>query len=154
MTAYIVINIRGTVNIPHGVKKTLKYLNLETRYRATIISDNKINQGMLLKAKEHLAWTKADSKIIAQLLKNKGEKSKTIKYSNTLVKQIGFNDIDDLAQALIDNRISISKISNLKPSFRLSPPRGGFKKSTRRMYSQGGTLGYNPDLLNILSNMM
>jgi len=154
LTAYIVINIRGTVNVPHGVKKTLKYLNLETRYRATVISDNKINQGMLLKAKEYLAWTKADSKSIAQLLKNKGEKSKTIKYSNTLVKQIGFNDIDDLAQALIDNRISISKISNLKPSFRLSPPRGGFKKSTRRMYSQGGTLGYNPDLLNILSNMM
>ena len=81
MTAYIVINIRGTVNIPHGVKKTLKHLNLETRYRATVISDNKINQGMLLKAKEYLAWTKADSKIIAQLLKNKGEKSKTIKYS-------------------------------------------------------------------------
>ena len=67
---------------------------------------------------------------------------------------IDFNDIDDLAQALLDNKISISKISNLKPSFRLSPPRGGFKKSTRRMYSQGGTLGYNPDLLNILSNMM
>lgn len=154
MTAYIVINIRGTVNVPHGVKKTLKLLNLETRYRATVIPDNKINQGMLLKAKEYLAWTKADSKIIAQLLKNKGEKSKTIKYSDDLVKQIGFNDIDDLAQALIDNRISISKISNLKPSFRLSPPRGGFKKSTRRMYSQGGTLGYNPDLLNILSNMM
>ena len=86
MTAYIVINIRGTGNNPHGVKKTLKYLNLETRYRATIISDNKINQGMLLKAKEHLAWTKADSKIIAQLLKNKGEKSKTIKYSNHLIQ--------------------------------------------------------------------
>tara|TARA_B000000460_G_C21286388_1_gene293991 strand:- start:119 stop:559 length:441 start_codon:yes stop_codon:yes gene_type:complete len=146
--------MRGTVNVPHGVKKTLKLLNLETRYRATVISDTKINQGMLLKAKEYLAWTKADSKIIAKLLKNKGEKSKTIKYSNDLVKQIGFNDIDDLAQALLDNKISISKISNLKPSFRLSPPRGGFKKSTRRMYSQGGTLGYNPDLLSILSNMM
>ncbi len=154
MTTYIVINMRGTVNVPHGVKKTLKLLNLETRYRATVISDTKINQGMLLKAKEYLAWTKADSKIIAKLLKNKGEKSKTIKYSNDLVKQIGFNDIDDLAQALLDNKISISKISNLKPSFRLSPPRGGFKKSTRRMYSQGGTLGYNPDLLSILSNMM
>ena len=97
--------MRGTVNVPHGVKKTLKLLNLETRYRATVISDNKINQGMLLKAKEHLAWTKADSKIIAQLLKNKGEKSKTIKRIKTTPKTIFSRNASSQAEQRMLSRV-------------------------------------------------
>jgi len=59
-----------------------------------------------------------------------------------------------LGKALSENKINLSSLSNLKPSFRLSPPKGGFRKSTRRMYSQGGTLGYNPDLSKLISNMV
>ena len=59
-----------------------------------------------------------------------------------------------IAKALSEAKINLSSISNLKPSFRLSPPKGGFRKSTRRMYAQGGTLGYNPDLPKLISNMI
>ena len=37
--------------------------------------------------------------------------------------------------------------------FRLNSPKGGFKRSIRRQYGQGGILGPNPELPKIVSAM-
>ncbi len=154
MSALIVVNLRGTINQRSTVKTTLEHLHLGSRYRATIIPDNPISKGMLQTVKNHVAWMDADSSIIESLITNRGEKSNSIKYDEDLAKKDGYDNISDLAKALCDDKINLSSLSNLKPSFRLSPPKGGFRKSTRRMHSQGGTLGYNPDLSKLISNMI
>jgi len=66
----------------------------------------------------------------------------------------GFKTLEDLSKAIVKGEATISKLVDIKPSFALSPPRGGFKRSTRRMYSQGGILGKNPDLAKLVEIMV
>ena len=154
MSAFIVVKLRGTVNQNRTVKTTLEHLHLGSRFRATIIPDNQISKGMLQTVKNHVAWIDADSSTIESIITSRGEKSNSVKYNSELAQKDGYPTIAELAKALSENKINLSSLSNLKPSFRLSPPKGGFRKSTRRMYSQGGTLGYNPDLSKLISNMV
>ena len=40
LLAYLVVRIKGTVNIPEWAKRTLDGLNLDKRFRATIVPEN------------------------------------------------------------------------------------------------------------------
>ena len=73
--AYLVVRIKGTVNIPQQSKKTLDGLNLEKRFRATIVPESIEYLGMLRRVKEVVAWTKADAGIIKELLERRGRKT-------------------------------------------------------------------------------
>ncbi len=55
------------------------------------------------------------------------------------MKALGFKTYADLAQAIIKGETSdtLSSVKGLKPFFGLSPPKGGFKRSSRRAV-QGG----------------
>ena len=48
----------------------------------------------------------------------------------------------------------MSKIKPLKPWFALSPPKLGFKRSTKRLYGQKGILGHNKELTTLVKRMM
>jgi large subunit ribosomal protein L30 len=48
----------------------------------------------------------------------------------------------------------LSKISGIKPWFALNPPKGGFRRTSKRSYSQAGILGENKELLSIVKRMM
>jgi len=48
----------------------------------------------------------------------------------------------------------MNKIKSLKPWFALSPPRQGFKRSTKRLYGQKGVLGYNKELSTLIKRMI
>jgi len=48
----------------------------------------------------------------------------------------------------------MTKIKPLKPWFALSPPRKGFKRSTKRLYGQKGILGHNKELTALVKRMM
>lgn len=151
--AYLVVRIKGTVNIPQRAKKTLDGLNLEKRFRATIVPEGTEYLGMLRRVKEEIAWTKADAGIIKELLEKRGRKTgyKPITKPD-LPKE--YNDIDQLAAAIAENKITMSKISGIKPWFALNPPRGGFKRKTKTQYAQDGILGEDGDLTEIVKRML
>ena len=125
--AYLVVRIKGTVNIPHWAQTTLDGLNLDKRFRATIVPESPEYLGMLRRVKEVVAWTKADTGIVKELLEKRGRKAgyKPITKSD-IPKE--YRSIDELASAIAENKVAISKIEGLKPWFALNPPRGGFKK--------------------------
>ncbi len=152
--SFLVVNMRGTVNIPSDVKKTLENLNIETRFRATLLPDEPTYLGMLQKAKDHVAWCEADSEIIKKILEKRGRLDgwKPLLLEN--VNGLGFESLDKLAADLAEAKVSLQKLKGVKSSFALSPPRGGFRKSTRRNYGQGGVLGANPDLVKIVEKML
>ncbi|MEM0379812.1 MAG: 50S ribosomal protein L30, partial [Desulfurococcaceae archaeon] len=58
--------------------------------------------------------------------------------------------IEDLAKAIFEGRIKLHKQSYIKPVFRLHPPQGGFKKSIKKPYGDGGELGYRGRDINEL----
>ena len=151
--AYLVVRIKGTVNIPYWAKETLDSLNLDRRFRATVVPESEEYLGMLRKVKEVVVWTKADAGIVKELLEKRGRKAgyKPIDKSD-LPKE--YNTIDDLAAAIADNKVAISKLDGIKPWFALSPPKGGFKRKTKTQYSQNGILGEDSELVEIVKRML
>jgi len=151
--AYLVVRIKGTVNIPQWAKTTLDGLNLDKRFHATIVPENPEYLGMLKRVKEEVAWTKADAAIIKDLLEKRGRKTgyKPLKNSD-IQKQYG--SMDELAAAIAENKISMSKLEGIKPWFALSPPKGGFKRKTKTQYTQKGVLGDDNELVGIVKRML
>ena len=151
--AYLVVRIKGTVNVRQQAKKTLNGLNLDKRFRATIVPESAEYLGMLRKIKDEVAWTKADASIVKELLEKRGRKSgyKPITEPD-LPKE--YNSIDDLASAIADNKVTMSKLGGIKPWFALSPPKGGFKRKTKTQYMQDGILGEDGELAQIVKRML
>ncbi|SRR5581483_611211 len=151
--AYLVVRIKGTVNIPQWAKMTLDGLNLDRRFRATIVPENDQYLGMLRRVKEEVAWTKADAGIVKELLEKRGRKTgyKPLDKSD-LPKE--YKSMDDLAAAIAENKVSMSKLEGIKPWFALSPPKGGFKRKTKTQYGQQGVLGDDSELAEIVKRML
>lgn len=139
--------------MPSSATATLTYLNLTKKYRATLIPENPQSLGMLRKVKELVAWTSADPSIVKELLEKKGRKAGFEPVSDSdLPKE--YDGIEALAAAISENKLSMSQISNIKPWFALSPPRGGFKRKTKNQYNEGGILGEDKELVEIVRRMI
>lgn len=151
--AFLVVRIKGTVNIPAWAKMTLDGLNLDRRFRATVVPDSPEYIGMLKKVKDIVAWTKADSGIVKELLEKRGRKTgyKPLTKAD-LPKE--YKSIDDFAAAIAENKVSMSKIDGIKPWFALGPPKGGFKRKTKTQYTQHGVLGDDAGLVEIVKRML
>ena len=151
--AYLVVRIKGTVNIPYWANTTLDNLNLDKKFRATIIPENPETLGMLRKIKDVVAWVSIDAHIVREILEKKGRKAgfKPLKKSD-IPKE--YESIDALASAIAYNRVTLSKLERIKPWFALSPPKGGFKRKTKTQYSQKGVLGENKELIEIVKRML
>ncbi|HET6516862.1 MAG TPA: 50S ribosomal protein L30 [Nitrosopumilaceae archaeon] len=152
--AYLVVRIKGQVDVPHWAKTTLELLKLEKKFRATIIPVKENTLGMLNKVKHYVCWQEVDSALAKELLDKKARVSGYKKITDADLKKIGFNTIDELAASLVEGKTSMTKLKPMKPWFALSPPRHGFKKSTKRMYGEKGILGQNKELANLVRNMM
>ena len=147
------VRIKGTVNVPAWAKTTLANLNLDKKFRATLVSENLETLGMLRKVKDIVAWTSVDADFIKELLERRGKLSgyKPITKSD-LPK--GFESIEELATAIAQNKTSMSKLNSIKPWFALAPPKGGFKQKTKTQFSQNGVLGHNEQLVQLVKNML
>jgi large subunit ribosomal protein L30 len=108
---------------------------------------------MLKKVKDIVAWTKADSGIVKELLEKRGRKTgyKPLTKAD-LPKE--YKSIDDFAAAIAENKVSMSKIDGIKPWFALGPPKGGFKRKTKTQYTQHGVLGNDDALVEIVKRML
>jgi large subunit ribosomal protein L30 len=151
--AYLVVRIKGTVNIPRWAQTTLDGLNLDRRFRATIVPESDEYLGMLRRVKEEVAWTKADADIVKELLEKRGRKTGYRPISKSdLPKE--YKSIDDLATAIAGDKVAMSKLEGIKPWFALGPPKGGFKRKTKTQYAQNGVLGEDSELTEIVKRML
>jgi large subunit ribosomal protein L30 len=150
----LVLRLRGTVDVRDPVKKTLNQLHLKKKFRATLLPDRPEIRGMLRLSKEYIAWSPVSSSVVSNLLKERGRKTGWDSLTVTDVKKMGFKNFADMAKSLEKGDNTLSRIKDIKPYFTLPPPRGGFKRSTRRNYGQGGILGENPELPSILEQML
>jgi len=153
-SAYIVVRIKGLADVPHWANTTLRLLKLERKYRATIIPAKDNTLGMLKKVQHYIAWKELDVSLARELLDKKARKSGYQRVSRDDLGELKFDSMDDLAASLAEGRVSMSKLRPLKPWFALAPPKGGFKRSTKRLYGQKGILGQNNELDVIVRKMI
>lgn len=152
--AYLVVRMGGQINVPHWAKATLNLLKLEKKFRATIIPSKENTLGMLNRVKHYVSWQEVNLDITKELLNKKGRKSGYKKITNDDVTKLGFKTIDDLASAVTEGKTSLNSIQPIKPWFALAPPKRGFKRSTRKTYGEGGILGQNQDLIELVRSMI
>jgi large subunit ribosomal protein L30 len=151
---YLVVRVRGTVNVPYWARTTLNNLNLHKRFHATILPENSQSLNMLRKVKEVVAWTSVvDAQVIKELLEKRGRKAGFRSITDSDLPK-GYKSINDLASDIAENKVAMSKLENIKPWFALNPPRGGFKRRTKTQYSQKGVLGNNKELVDIVKRML
>jgi large subunit ribosomal protein L30 len=148
------VRIRGTINVPTPVRETLKRLNLKRRYNATLLQDTPIVRGMLQKAKDWIAWSEVSKDLVAELLMKRGRKTGWKRLDEEFLKELNLSSFEELAEKLIKGEIKLNKLKGVKPYFALNPPRGGFPKPVRKSYKEGGVLGKNPELPEIVKRMI
>jgi len=153
MGSLLVVNLRGLVNTRAPVRTTLEQLKVGRRFNATIVPDDNVYRGMLNLAKEHVAWCRLDAEIAEKLLKSRSEKSTGTRVSEAELGK-DHSSFAAIAKGLENGSLKLNSIEEIRPFFRLSPPRGGFKRSIRRQYRDGGILGPNEDLSKIVEKML
>ena len=152
--AYLVIRIKGQPDVPYWANTTLRLLKLEKKYRAIILPVKENTDGMLQKIQHFVSWQEVDLPTTKELLDKKGRRAGYKKITTEDISNAGFKTIDELATSLSEGKISMTKIKPLKPWFALSPPKQGFKRSTKRLYGQKGILGHNKELTTLVRRMM
>ncbi len=123
----LVVNLRGLVNTRAPVRTTLDQLKVGRRFNATIVPNDAVHLGMLNLAKEHVAWCQLNAEIAEKILKARSEKSTGNKVAESEVSK-EHGSFHDIAFELESGKIKLNSITEIRPFFRLSPPKGGFKR--------------------------
>ncbi len=150
-----VVRIRGTINVRKDVKQTLKLLRLNKVNHATLIFPSPQYLGMLQKAKDYITWGEVSKETILKLLRERGEIVGGKKLTDEYVKNLGFKNLEEIAEKIYSLKLKLKDLDGVKPVFRLHPPSGGFKKTLKRGFSEDGELGYRGEEINkLLEKMM
>ena len=153
MALYAVIRIRGTIGVRKDIQETLRHLRLVRKFHCVLVPNDETHVGMLKRAKDYITWGEIDLDTLEELLRKRGRLIGDKPITDEYAQKIGYKDVRDLAKAILDGKIKYKKLPDIKPVFRLAPPRGGFK-STKRPFKVGGDLGYRGAAINDLLRRM
>ena len=131
-----IIRIRGQVDINKGVGETLTRLRLGRKYTCVVLANPTKEQiGMIKRLKDFVAFGSIRKEVFENLIDARGQKiDKSKKIDSKKV-------IEDLEKGKSYESV------NLKPFFRLHPPRGGIKS---KVHFPKGVLGDNGEKINDL----
>lgn len=138
-----IIRISGEIGLRKDMVETLNRLRLKKKYSCVVIEKPSNEQlGMINKIKDFVAFGNIDDKTLKELIEKRGlllDKKKSKPKAEDVIK--GFKDGMGLQSF------------NLKPFFRLHPPRGGIE--SKKHFGVGkGVLGNNKTEINKLIGRM
>ena len=129
----IVIRIFGLVEVPEVVQETLFRLRLRRKYTAVLLQDTEENRKILAKVRNFVAYGPISKETLRELLEKRAHANNKKKLNITaLIEQLDSSGADKL---------------NIKPFFRLHPPRGGID-SKIHFPLRKGVLGDNKEKIN------
>ncbi|MBU0497692.1 MAG: 50S ribosomal protein L30 [Candidatus Thermoplasmatota archaeon] len=151
---YAVVRVRGTVNIKPNIKKTLHLLNLTRVNHCTLINENKVYKGMLQVVKDYTTWGEINTDTLTKMIKSRGMLVGDKEITDEYIKgATPYKSIDKFADAIQNQKISYKELPDVKPIFRLHPPKKGFE-GIKRSFVNGGALGYRGEKINDLLTRM
>ena len=136
---FCVIRISGIVGLKKQIVETLNRLRLRRKYSCIVINPTKEQLGMIKKLRDFVAFGEIDEKTLEKLIEKRGQiidKRKKIDAKKTAEK--------------LEKGESYKEL-NLKPFFRLHPPRKGIKS---KLHFPKGVLGNNKEKINELVGRM
>jgi len=151
---YAIIRVRGTVNVNPKVKRTLQLLRLSRTNHCVLVEENPVSKGMLQIAKDYVTWGEIDKDTLMALITKRGmlqgDNPITDEYLKTSTP---FPSVEKLAEALLARKFVYRDIPEVKPLFRLNPPKQGYR-TIKRSVQNKGSLGYRKDAINPLIQRM
>ena len=154
MKLLAVIRIRGQPDRRPEERKTLELLRLRKRFHCVLVPDTPSIRGMLKVVEYVVTYGEIDKETLALLLERRGRLTGNRRLTPEYLKSIGFNSFEELAEALLEGKVRVKDLPEMKPVFRLHPPSGGFKGSVKKHYREGGELGYRGPAINELLKRM
>ena len=151
---FAVIRVRGSVNINPDIKHTLKLLRLNKVNHCVLVEENKVIKGMLQVIKDYITWGEIEKENLNKLISSRGKLKGDKKISNEYIKSsTSMDNIDKLTQSICENKFKYSEIPEIKPLFRLNPPKKGYE-GIKRSFINNGALGYRGKEINKLIDRM
>ena len=150
----VVVRIRGVSDIRGDIQDTLKMLNLNRNCNATIIDDRPSYQGMLKKAQSYITWGEPTKETVIRLLKERGRTTGNKKLTDEHAQKLGYKNLEELAEAIYSLKVQLKDLKDVKPVFRLHPPKKGYKGTVKKSWQAGGAAGYRGEAINDLIKRM
>lgn len=151
----LAIRVRGQVRVRPQIEDTLDKLLLGRLHQARVLKLNSSLQGMIIKAKDYITWGEIDEKTTAMLLSKRGRLLGNKRLSDSYVKKnSSYNTVKALAKAITEGKATVGDVEGLKPVFRLTPPRKGFRGKRHLPVGMGGVTGYRGHEINDLAQRM
>src|SRR3989344_5494739 len=136
----LVIRIGGLVDMTREFEEMLFRFRLRRKYSAVLMQPTVLNIKILKKLRNHIAYGEINKETMKELIEKRGislDKSKKIN-PEKVMDQLEKNPLN----------------SDIKPFFRLHPPRGGIDSKKHFGVSKKAVLGDNKEKINDLVRRM
>ena len=151
---FAVVKVRGTISAQREARETLELLRLAHTNHAILLDNRPSFMGMLYRVQNYVTWGEISKETLALMLQKRGRLSGGKKLTPEAVEKFGYKSIDDLAEAIADCKVEYQKLPNVRPVFKLHPPKKGFKGKIKKSYAAGGEAGYRGEAINDLIKRM
>ncbi len=150
-----VIRVRGRVHVREEIQSTLKLLNLNRVNHCVVVNDTPQYRGMINKAKDYITWGETNKETLTKLLDKRGRIAGNRRLDKDyLKKNTSYKSTDKFIDDFIKSKTDLKAI-NIKPVFRLRPPKKGYERAgIKKPFSVGGALGYRGKKINDLLERM
>jgi large subunit ribosomal protein L30 len=119
-----------------------------------LLEENMVYNGMLQMVKDYTTWGQINKETLTKLISARGkligDKPLTAEYIKTSTP---YPSIEKLSEAILENKVKYKEIPEVKPLFRLNPPKKGHR-TIKRSFVNKGSLGYRKDEINKLIERM
>ncbi|MDR2623083.1 MAG: 50S ribosomal protein L30 [Methanobrevibacter sp.] len=150
---FFVVRVRGTTGVRKDIANTLNMLRLNRLNHGVLIQNNPSYKGMLQKAKDYITWGEVDHEVLMDVISKRGKLTGNVAVTDEYIKEnTDYSSIKELTNALLSVEIKTEDV-DMKPVFRLHPPRKGYE-GVRRSFNEGGSLGFRGDSINALLKKM
>lgn len=150
----VAVKVRGEVSAQREARETTALLGLTHTNHAVIIDSRPAYIGMLQRAQSYVTWGEATKETIANMIKNRGRLVGNKKLTDEAAQKLGFNTVDELAVAIYNCEAEWNKLDGVTKTFRLRPPKKGYKGKTKKSFRAGGEAGYRGEAVNELLKRM
>jgi len=154
MAKLALIRLRSGIRARGEVRDTLAMLRLHRINHLVIVDDTPSYRGMIQKVKDYITWGEIDKETLVKLLRKRGRLVGNKPITDEYVHEKLGMSIEEFAEKVINGEMKLKDLPNIKPVFRLHPPRGGLKGSKKRSFKEGGALGYRGEKINELIERM
>jgi large subunit ribosomal protein L30 len=149
----VAVKVRGEVSAQREARETTALLGLSHTNHAVLIDNRPAYRGMLIRAQSYITWGEASKETVTAMIKQRGRLGSQ-KFTDEAAKKLGFNSVDDLAEAVYNLRADWSQLEGVTKTFRLRPPKKGYRGKTKKSYRAGGEAGYRGEAINDLVRRM